>query len=211
MPIKKVEVKYCPDSSLGVVYHPRVWRNVKPGMVYVDVGAYCGGTVSKTLYYYPHLKVVAIEPIPKRIMNMFETHPEIIPNTTFINKGCWSERRRQPLYLREGKLSGSTMFQEQTIHLHKEETYVNVDTLDQLLCEAGIEKVNLLKIDTEGAEAHVLTGFTKHSSDTQFHIEYHHNLGPILEALSEKPIAEIVIYVGKGGFGGSIIGVFDDG
>ena len=109
MPIKKVEVEYCPESSLGVTYHPRVWRNVKQGMVYVDVGAHNGGTVSRTLRHYPHLKVVAIEPIPKRLLNMFEIHPEIMPNTTFINKGCWSEKRRHQLYLRHGKLSGSTI------------------------------------------------------------------------------------------------------
>lgn len=211
MPIKKIDITYCPDSSLGVTYHPRVWRDVNPGMVYVDVGAYNGGTVSKTLCLYPHLNVVAIEPLPKKFINMFEVHPEIISNTTFINKGCWSEKRRQRLHLRGGKLSGSTMFQEQTTHHHQEEVVVNVETLDNLLDEAGVQSVDLLKIDTEGAEAHVLTGFTKYSSGTQFHIEYHYNLGPVLEALMKKPIAEIVIYVGKGGFGGSIVGVFSDG
>lgn len=211
MPIKKVEVEYCPESSLGVIYHPQVWLNVEPGMVYVDVGAHNGGTVSRTLHRYPHLKVVAIEPLPKRLLNMFEVHPEIIPNTTFINKGCWSEKRRQQLHLRRGKLSGSTMLQGQTTRFHEEGVYVNVATLDELLDEADIQAVNLLKIDTEGAEDHVLEGFTKYLPDTQFHIEYHYNLGEVLAALSKKPIAEIVIYVGKGGFGGSIKGAFGDG
>lgn len=211
MPIKKVKVEYCPESSLGVTYHPRIWHDVKLGMVYVDVGAYNGGTISQTLRRYPHLKVVAIEPLPKKLLNMFEVHPEIVPHTTFINKGCWSEKRRQRLYLRNGKLSGSTMLQGQTTRFHDEEVYISVATLDELLDEAGIQKVNLLKIDTEGAEAHVLEGFTKYLPNTQFHIEYHYNLGEVLAALSKKPIAEIVIYVGKGGFGGSIKGVFGDG
>jgi hypothetical protein len=58
-----------------------------------------------------------------------------------------------------------------TNHIAKYE--VKADTLDDILAEDNIQTIDYLKVDTEGSEEQVLTGFTKYHKGTRFHVESH--------------------------------------
>jgi FkbM family methyltransferase len=204
MPIK-ISVKHCKNSSLGEIYHPRVWNVDEQHETYVDVGAYNGYTTRETLLAYPQLTAVAIEPLKTNFKAMKKTLLDIKDDVHMVNKGCWHLKGSLPLLFRRDRLAGSTLIKENATSFHKETEIVKVDTLDNILGSVGILHVDFLKIDTEGAEHNVLMGLTT-TGDTRFHIEYHYNLGQVLEQLLIKNASDIEINVGKGGFGGSITG-----
>ena len=204
----QIEIEYCEDSSLGVIYNPSIWKNVNQNMMYIDVGAFNGETTIKTMEKHPRLWALAIEPNPQSFREMLYKIKYLQERVKCVNSGCWSNQGDNPLYIREDHPAESTMFLKNATRLHNRKITVPVKPLDLIMEENNINYVDLLKIDTEGAEHKVLAGLTKHRKGTQFHIEYHYNLGQILEQLYLKDTQSITVYVGRGGFGGSISGVF---
>jgi len=203
-----VKVKYCKDSSLGVIYNPSTWKNVKSDMIYVDVGAFNGETTIKTMEKYPRLWALAIEPNPQTFRELLNKTNHLQERVRCINSGCWSYQGHNTLHIREDRPAGSTMLLKNATKFHNKKIIVPIKSLDLIMAENDVDSVDLLKIDTEGAEHEVLAGLTKSKGSTQFHIEYHYNLGSILEQLYLKDAQNVVIYVGRGGFGGSMRGIF---
>ena len=202
----EISANYCGNSSLGEVYHPKIWTVEKQHRIYVDVGAYNGRTTRDTLLAYPQLIAVAIDPLKINFQEMKKTLSDMKGRVHIINKGCWHNKGTLPIRFRRDKPGVSTLIEKNVTARHKEVINIEVDTLDKILSDIGVSHVDFLKIDTEGAEHNVLKGFTKTRGNTRFHIEYHNNLGLILEQLLIKNAADVKVFVGRGGFGGSIMG-----
>lgn len=174
-------------------YTQKAFTNMKAGQVYVDVGAYDGDTIISTLSNCPGLRIIGIEPIKTLCDEMnqkFKGNSKI----TIVNKACWSGKGIITFneYMGWGKgLSTIKPFMTQLrpvpvfgTDILKYE--VEADTLDNILESCGIDKVDYLKVDTEGSEEEVLLSFTKYHLGTQFHIEFHMvNLANILQTLVE--------------------------
>lgn len=166
------------------------FSHMQPGGIYVDVGAYNGDTIERAIEKCSDLDVIGIEPLKElydEMVERFRNHHSI----KAVNKACWKEKSIKTFYEYTERAKGLSTIQEIMTQL-RSKSYtgikydVEVDTIDNILNEYGIDTVDYLKIDAEGAEAETLAGFTKYYPETLFHIETHiFNLAMILQVLME--------------------------
>ena len=185
-------------------YHPSCFKDVRENMVFVDVGAWQGDTVISTLKQHPLLRVIAIEPYPEHFKKLQET-TKSFRNVCLSNKACWNKGEKKYLYPTHdhGKNAGCSLLKRQDSNEGRK-TLVEADTLDSILSTFKIDNVDLLKIDTEGAEKQILAGFTKYRKGTQFNIESHSNLGGVLRELYHKGVEHVEISLANPEPGGDI-------
>ena len=136
-------------------------------IISLDVGAQ-GGFNSDKFFpsrYNFFFKEILIEPI--------NSEAEKLENKKFvINKGLWSKKEKKKLNILDNRLGSSSMYEpdEEFFDLHnlKKKDYdnykvtrsieVECDTLTNQLKELEINKLDYLKIDTQGAELEILKG-----------------------------------------------------
>ena len=136
-------------------------------IISLDVGAQGGFNSDKffSSRYNFFFKEILIEPI--------NSEAEKLENKKFvINKGLWSKKERKKLNILDNRLGSSSMYEpdEEFFDLHnlKKKDYdnykitrsieVECDTLTNQLKELEINKLDYLKIDTQGAELEILKG-----------------------------------------------------
>ena len=136
-------------------------------IISLDVGAQ-GGFNSDEFFpskYNFFFKEILIEPI--------NSEAEKLENQKLvINKGLWSKKEKKKLNILDNRLGSSSMYEpdEELFDLHnlKKKDYNNYkvtrsieiecDTLTNQLKELEINKLDYLKIDTQGAELEILKG-----------------------------------------------------
>jgi FkbM family methyltransferase len=165
----------------------------KGGDTVVDVGAHAGHyTLISSKRVGANGKIVAIEADPSNfeILNRnikLNKLTNIIP----LNYAAYSKQTKIKLYLPVEE-SGFSIYNTIMVNRAKpEEKFieVNANTLDYLLQQNGINEVNWIKIDVEGAEFEVLKGahnILSNSKDIALLIEIHgkDNYKPVLEFLN---------------------------
>jgi FkbM family methyltransferase len=131
-------------------------RSVRRGDVVVDCGAFYGSFVRQALDLGAS-HVVAIEPMPNRAACLKKTFaPEIAQKRVSIAQVAIFSR--EGLMSMEGVTHSGTRLTGVT---HGGTVQVRVTTLDRLLPELGIDKVDFIKMDIEGAETDALRGATQ--------------------------------------------------
>jgi FkbM family methyltransferase len=153
----------------------------KEGDIVVDIGAHIGHytiIASKRVGMYG--KVVAIEANPDNF-EMLNRNIKLnqLTNIISLNYAVYSKETKIKLYL-AGEESGYTIYDtimiERAARGQENFVEVNANTLDYLLQLYGINEVNWIKIDVEGAEYEVLKGATNmlsKSKDISLLIEIH--------------------------------------
>ena len=143
-------------------FHP------KEGDTVIDIGAHMGRyTITSSKYVGPNGKVIAVEAHPYNF-KMLERNISLnrLANVTAIRCALYSKREKVKLYLPDEK-QGYTMHHSVmsnyliTKYNEKIEQYyieVQAYALDELLSNTGVNQVNWIKIDVEGAEYEVLKG-----------------------------------------------------
>ena len=136
-------------------------------IISLDVGAQ-GGFNSDEFFpskYNFFFKDILIEPINLEAEKLKN-------NKLVINKGLWSKKEKKKLNILDNRLGSSSMYEpnEEFFDLHnlKKKDYDNYkvtrsieiecDTLTNQLKELEINKLDYLKIDTQGAELEILKG-----------------------------------------------------
>ncbi len=155
--IKKIKIPFNDllfyEIYLENAYHSEILKN---GMIVVDVGAHKG--------FYSLIaaekagkdgKVIAIEPELKNYKALLRNiklnnFTNILP----VNLGLSDHNGFEKLYLRSSSTDHSFFKKSEN------EDFINVKvkSLDSLLEELGYERIDVLKIDTEGAELLILKG-----------------------------------------------------
>jgi FkbM family methyltransferase len=126
----------------------------KMGDIVIDVGAAFGFyTILASKRVGQQGKVVAIEPQPDNF-EMLNRNIRLnkLANTTTLNYAVSSKKTTLKLY------STYSVIKERAGQNLQSYIEVRSDTLDNLLRRVGIDRVNWIKIDVEGAEYEVLSG-----------------------------------------------------
>ena len=130
----------------------------KRPLVIVDVGANIGMSAVYFSRRYPDAKIFAIEPEATNF-NMLEKNAKMFPNIVPINAALWSHDGDVQIY-DGGQGSWGIQVKEKE---GDGDSGVSVRSLglDTLLSHHGIHKIDLLKIDIEGAECEVFKNSQK--------------------------------------------------
>jgi FkbM family methyltransferase len=123
-------------------------RAVQPGDVVIDCGADVG-TFTRSALSKGASKVVAVEPMPQKVECLRRTFaPEIAAGRVIVYpKGVWHKDDELVLY-------GDSVVEKRT----SEGVRVPLTTLDKLVAELQLDRVDYIKMDTEGAEKNALAG-----------------------------------------------------
>ena len=119
-----------------------------------------GGNVGMTTIYYSHLfpgaKIHVFEPVPENF-ELLQRNTEALPNVTAYPVALGREDTTATIHAcrEEGNEGGYTLYD---LDSDPEQTRtIEVRNVATLMQEVGLTKVDLIKIDTEGAEFDILT------------------------------------------------------
>ncbi len=122
---------------------------------FLDVGANIGIHTIPTATKYSNNLIVAIEP---QETDMLEKNIEIngLSNVVVIKKGCYSEKKNMALNICPFGSGGHTLVTD--LWNNAPTVNIEVDTVDNIVKQLKIKKVDLIKIDVEKAELNVILG-----------------------------------------------------
>src|SRR5919108_1690460 len=180
------------EEEIIELFHP------KEGDIVIDVGAHMGRyAITSSKYVGPHGQVIAVEAHPYNF-KILQRNISLnrLTNVTAMNCAVYSKKDRLKLYLPDEELGYTMHHSLMTNYLISkysegiEKKYIEVEayTLDNLLQTSGINQVNWIKIDVEGAEYEVLRGakeILSANSDIAILVEVHgkETYGPTMELL----------------------------
>jgi len=151
--------------------------HLQKGDVAIDVGAAFGiNAIIYSKQVGDEGKVISIEPAEDNLMCL-KKNIELnkLKNVTVIQKGLWSKKDRLRFYLKPVPGGHSLVTdKDDAVRI----TEVEVDTLDNILTELGIYRVNFIKMDIEGAEIEALRGMeeTLENNDVKLAIASYHKV-----------------------------------
>lgn len=133
----------------------------QPNEVIIDCGANIGGfTIQAARLVGSGGKVIAIEPDEDNYNLLLKNiHANNFTNVIAVKKGAWSEKDVLTFHvgLRPGEHS-FVLHDDIANQSQLKEVRIEVDTIDSMLKEQGITKVNFIKMDIEGAELEAIKG-----------------------------------------------------
>ena len=134
----------------------------KEGDVVIDIGAHIGRyTITSSIQVGNTGRIVAIEADPDNF-ELLKRNIALnnLSNVLPLNYAVFSTRTRIKLYEQSASAKYNSVMLTRAA---KTKNYVEVkaDTLDSILKQNGINQVNWIKIDVEGAEFEVLKGSTE--------------------------------------------------
>jgi FkbM family methyltransferase len=137
-----------------------LWRFLQPGMTVLDVGAHHG--------YYALLasrrvgnsgRVFAFEPSPRERRKLgWHLRWNHCSNVEIIDVAMGARAGQAELFVAAGRETGCNSLRPPAVRGTPKKVSVPVDTLDDFLSRRGVEHVDFLKLDVEGAELSVLGG-----------------------------------------------------
>lgn len=128
---------------------------LRKGNIVIDVGAHIGAyTVRSAKIIGDKGKVIAIEPHPDNLKYLESNIRINNLNNVYVEKvALLSSRKKIRLYYDEESTDGSSIMFKQNKGIEVEGT-----TLDEITRKYNLKKIDLIKIDAEGAELEVLKG-----------------------------------------------------
>ncbi len=119
-----------------------------------DVGAHTGETADSVLEMFPGASLHCFEPSPKS----FSILKSAVKNATHHQLALSDKTGHMDFFGDGTGSSNRLMSAEAAAVLGKKTRKVEVKTLDQVMCDLGLTKLDVLKIDVEGFETSVLKG-----------------------------------------------------
>jgi FkbM family methyltransferase len=146
-----VSRRVCEDILKGKTYPYLPF--VEDVRVILDVGANCGATTVHLARHYPDADVHAFEP-GSAARAFAERNTRGFPNVRVHPIGLFSCDMRTPLYFGDGDL-GMASIHRRDVNLGESEV-VDIRDARAWTAEQSIGRIDILKVDVEGAEVEVL-------------------------------------------------------
>ena len=154
------DVEWFVDKAIGL--HQKQTSSglmpvIEPGDVVIEVGAWVG-VFAKTALRYGASQVIAVEPVPDNVECLRRSLAKEIAagRVIVVEAAIWSE----PGLVRM-KQHGPNNFTGGTEGWHvspEGDIEVQAQTIDGLVAELGLERVDVIEMDIEGSERHALAG-----------------------------------------------------
>ncbi len=122
--------------------------------VVFDVGANCGATTVHFARHYPNAAVHSFEP-GSAARGYLERNAAGYPNVSVHPFGLYSDDCDVPLYLGDGDI-GMASIHPRSVNLEASEP-VQLRAAGPWAAEQGIDRIDILKVDVEGAEVEVFS------------------------------------------------------
>jgi len=143
-------------------------------LVFFDVGSNEGDYSKKLLSVFPKASIYAFE----ANKNTLKKVPDFMSKTSinFFNIGLASTVGTGIIYDYTNKIGSehASIYKEVITDIHNDKNYSEIkfekDTIDNFCNKHHIEKINFLKIDTEGSELDILKGASKMLSENKIDI-----------------------------------------
>lgn len=161
----ELEPMWEPDA-LGTLVKPQLLEfdakyegfggaSIRPGDVVIDCGANIG-TMSRIALRAGASKVIAIEPSPVNLEPLRRNLAEAIGlrRATVIPKGAWDKEGTMTMNVS----SATSAMDSLVLARDGKGVEVPLTTIDKIVADLGLDRVDFIKIDTEGAERHILAG-----------------------------------------------------
>ena len=131
---------------------------VKPGDIVIDCGAHVGIFVDQAIQKGA-AQVIAVDPDPTQLECLRRNFaPEIeTGKVVLVPKAVWSSPGKMTLHIGTENSGMSSLVK----HRGGSEIEVDVTTIDDLVAELGLPRVDFIKFDIEGAEREALKGAMK--------------------------------------------------
>lgn len=132
---------------------------VQPGDTVLDCGANIGAFTREALNAGAGL-VIAIEPVPAHVEGLRRTFKNEIEQgrVRVIAKGVWNKEDTLEMNLFENALLDSFVMAERPEESTQRRISLPLTTIDHLVEELGLPRVDFIKMDIEGAERQALEG-----------------------------------------------------
>ena len=180
--LKLVSNVYRREDLLGMLHEIFVgnvytrFHPLETGDTVVDVGANIGVfTILAAKSVGETGRVIAIEPERKNLKDL-RNNLKIngLKNVSVVPKGLWNRREKKKLYLK-ADARAHTLVGKSSLGDAEE---IEVDTLDNILEELGVTRVDFIKMDIEGAEIQALEGMerTLKENDVRLVIAAYHEV-----------------------------------
>lgn len=170
------------------------YYSLKKGDVYVEAGAFYG-RMAMIATKKECSKIILIEPSPINIATIENLiRLEEIKNAILIKKAVSKERNYTKFNI-SGPSCGHSL---QYVDNNPNTTNIDVDTIDNILTELGIEQIDLFACDVEGAEVDMVRGMDKYLTEKRIKNiaigAYHHpSFHPqILDILKDKEYKDLI-------------------
>jgi FkbM family methyltransferase len=135
-----------------------ITADLKPGGVFVDVGANCGlFVVFAARKVGPSGRVIAIEPLPAMLARLrFNIAANCFTNVTVCPTAVGAQRGKATIHVSPRQYGHASL-----VATDGEELTVPVTPLQAIVESAGVRRIDALKIDIEGFEDRALLPFIR--------------------------------------------------
>ena len=151
-------IRLGPNALGGNAYHDLATLTRNPDPIVFDIGANCGQTVRKLRQILPHATIHSFEPSPRTFAKLQESC-QGMRGVNLWNTGMGSAVGELTFHENElSELSSFLPLGEEGWGKVERKVSVPVDTVDHFCEINGIEKIDILKTDTQGYDLQVLKG-----------------------------------------------------